>query len=55
MGAIADYFDTVPTRLGDADVLFEPIEPLGKDQAKVAYVSLRLAARITQALTLFQY
>jgi limonene-1,2-epoxide hydrolase len=35
--AIADYFDTVPTRLGDAEVLFEPIEPLGKDQARVAW------------------
>ena len=35
--AIADYFDTVPTRLGDAEVLFGPIEPLGKDQARVAW------------------
>ena len=35
--AIADYFDTVPTRLGGAEVLFEPIEPLGKDQARVAW------------------
>jgi len=39
--AIADYFDTVPTRLGDAEVLFEPIEPLGKDQARVVW---RIAA-----------
>ena len=35
--AIADYFDTVPTRLGDAEVLFESVEPLGKDRARVVW------------------
>ena len=35
--AVADYFDTLPTRLRGAEVLFEPIEPMSKDQVRVAW------------------
>lgn len=36
--AIADYFDTVPPRLGTQRVSFSPAEPLDSDQAKVSWL-----------------
>ena len=35
--AIADYFDTVPPRLGNQRVSFSPIESLYSDQARVSW------------------
>jgi len=35
--AIADYFDTVPPRLGTQRVSFSPVESLDSDQARVRW------------------